>query len=253
MEKNRKKLLEEAGLSQQSNINERKLPYLMNVSEDPTLLGMLLYDIKDGETKIGTKEGEENHIKLNVLGIMPRHCTITSAEGRIFIEPNPEAKVFVNGALTTRKSELSHLDRITLGHANNFKLIIPGKGAVDAMRMSMAGVGKYGEYLDDKLAANTIEAKSMKQFLKELEQRLERPIFVKFLEKFKNVFEDVDEANEYTFHRYRKFPLKNKNVSYRINVVIDIENYMKGIPQLIVLCEHKETKEVLYVWSEEKF
>ncbi len=63
----------------------------------------------------------------------------------------------------------------------------------------------------------------------------------------------MDEANEYTFHRYRKFPLKNKNVSYRINVVIDIENYMKGIPQLIVLCEHKETKEVLYVWSEEKF
>jgi hypothetical protein len=74
--------------------------------------------------------------------------------------------VFVNGALTTKKVELNHLDRITLGHANNFKLIIPGKGAVDNMRMSMAGVGKYGEYIDDKLAANTIEAKSMKQFLR---------------------------------------------------------------------------------------
>lgn len=41
-------MLEEAGLSAQSNINERKFPYIMNVSEDPTLLGMLLYDIKDG-------------------------------------------------------------------------------------------------------------------------------------------------------------------------------------------------------------
>jgi hypothetical protein len=30
----------------------------MNVSEDPTLLGMLLYDIKEGETRIGTKEAE---------------------------------------------------------------------------------------------------------------------------------------------------------------------------------------------------
>ena len=32
IEQNRKKLLEEAGLSQQSNINERKFPYIMNVS-----------------------------------------------------------------------------------------------------------------------------------------------------------------------------------------------------------------------------
>jgi hypothetical protein len=59
MENNRKKMLEEAGLSaQQSNVNERKFPYIMNVSEDPTLLGMLLYDIKEGETRIGTKEAE---------------------------------------------------------------------------------------------------------------------------------------------------------------------------------------------------
>ncbi len=78
-------MLEEAGLSQQTNINERKVPYIMNVSDDPTLLGMLLYDIKEGETKIGTKEGEENHIKLNVLGIMPRHCTITNEKEKFFI------------------------------------------------------------------------------------------------------------------------------------------------------------------------
>jgi hypothetical protein len=30
----------------------------MNISEDPTLAGMLLYDIKEGETQIGTKEAE---------------------------------------------------------------------------------------------------------------------------------------------------------------------------------------------------
>jgi hypothetical protein len=60
----------------------------------------------------------------------------------------------------------------------------------------------------------------------------------------------VDEANEYTFHRYKKFPLKSKNLHFRINAVIDIENYMKGVPELIILCEHKETKEVLFVWTE---
>lgn len=48
----------------------------MNVSDDPTLLGMLLYDLREGETKIGTKDVDENNVKLNVLGIMPRHCSI---------------------------------------------------------------------------------------------------------------------------------------------------------------------------------
>lgn len=86
-------------------------------------------------------------------------------KGSISIQPNPEAKVFVNGVLITKKKDLNHLDRVTMGHANNFKLIIPGKGTADDLRQSMALTGQYGEYIDDKLAAKTIEAKSMKQFL----------------------------------------------------------------------------------------
>lgn len=144
MEQNRRKMLEEAGLSQQTNINQRKFPYIMNVSEDPTLLGMLLYDIKEGETKIGTKDADQNQIKLNTLGIMTRHCSLFNQKGRIFIEPNLEAKIFINGALITKKMQLNHLDRITLGHANNFKLIIPGKGTTDDLRQSLVGGGKYG-------------------------------------------------------------------------------------------------------------
>ena len=49
-------MLKEAGLSGNNDVNERKAPYIMNISEDPTLLGMLLYDIKDGRTQIGTKD-----------------------------------------------------------------------------------------------------------------------------------------------------------------------------------------------------
>ena len=116
----------------------------MNVSEDPTLLGMLLYDLKEGETKIGTKDADENHVKLNVLGIMTRHCSMYNEKGNISIQPNPDAKVFVNGALVSKKTSLHHLDRITLGHANNFKLIIPGKGSADELRQSMVMTGQYG-------------------------------------------------------------------------------------------------------------
>ena len=128
----------------------------MNVSDDPTLLGMLVYDLKEGETKIGTKDGDDNHIKLNVLGILNRHCTIINQGGEITIEPFPEAKIFINGTIVTQKRQVNHLDRITLGHANNFKLIIPGKASVgDELRQSSVG-GQFGEYLDDKVGANTL-------------------------------------------------------------------------------------------------
>ena len=45
----------------------------------------------------------------------------------------------------------------------------------------MALTGQYGEYIDDKLAANTIEAKSMKTFLVEMQHRMEKHLFNKFV------------------------------------------------------------------------
>ena len=65
---------------------------------------------------------------------MQRHCAMFNEKGEISIEPFPEAKVFVNGTLVTKKTSLKHLDRITLGHANNFKLVIPGKSSPDELR-----------------------------------------------------------------------------------------------------------------------
>lgn len=43
------------------------------------------------------------------------------------------------------------MDRITLGHANKFKLVIPGAKAKDELRTTNAMEDKYGEFLSDKL------------------------------------------------------------------------------------------------------
>lgn len=48
MEENRKKALKEAGLETEKDANKDKLPYIMNISEDPTLAGMLIYHLEDG-------------------------------------------------------------------------------------------------------------------------------------------------------------------------------------------------------------
>ena len=45
--------------------------------------------------------------------------------------------------------------------------------------------------------------------------------------------------NEFTIQRYKKFPLKTKNLHFRINTVVDIENYMRAVPELVIICEHK--------------
>lgn len=36
-------------------------------------------------------------------------------------------------------------------------------------------------------------------------------------------------------------------------MVIEIEKYMKQAPELLVVCENRRTKEVQFVWTEDKF
>jgi hypothetical protein len=62
----------------------------------------------------------------------------------MYIIPKNDSQLFVNGQLVTDKRELFHLDRIVLGHANNFKLIIPGQKVGDDLRQSISKGGRYG-------------------------------------------------------------------------------------------------------------
>ena len=111
---------------------------------------------------------------------MKRHCTIINEGGQIFILPNQDSRLFVNGLNVNKRIQIKHLDRITLGHANTFKLVIPGQ-KIDLMQ----SVARYGQFLDDRLNADSDEAKNIKIFLQELQHRLDKDTFARFLEKFK--------------------------------------------------------------------
>lgn len=57
MDKNRQKALQDAGFATEAmSTEDKKLPYLMNISDDPTLAGMLLFNLKEGVINIGTNE-----------------------------------------------------------------------------------------------------------------------------------------------------------------------------------------------------
>lgn len=68
--------------------------------------------------------------------------------------------MFVNGINVTEKKSIKHLDRITLGHANTFKLVIPGQ-----KNEAIESVAKYGQFLDDRLNSNSSEAQNTRIFL----------------------------------------------------------------------------------------
>lgn len=87
---------------------------------------------------------------------------------------------------------------------------------------------KYGQFLDDRLNADSDQAKNTKIFLEELKHRLDQDTFARFLQNYKSVLSDVDEANDYTAFRYKKYPLNNRNIMFRVNAIIDIEHYLKG-------------------------
>ena len=204
--------------------------------------------MKEGETQIGTSEIEENNIKINALGINKKHCSIIQEGSQFYIVPKPESKIFVNGFQVTEKEQIKHLDRIVLGHANKFKLVIPGEKAPDQLRTTV-NEDQYGEFLGDKLNGNSEEAKNIKNLIQNMEHNLSKNAFFRFLELLKEVYNDVDTANQFTIERYKKFPLRSRNLEFSFNFMINI----KGEAEVVIICKHKETEEVLFLWNLSKF
>ena len=87
----------------------------------------------------------------------------------------------MNGFQVNEKIEVNHLDRITLGHANKFKLVVPGAKAKDDLRTTNAMEDKFGEFLGDKLNSNSDEAKNIKNLIQSMEGNLTKNAFYRFL------------------------------------------------------------------------
>eukprot|EP00929_Paragymnodinium_shiwhaense_P000506 TRINITY_DN100746_c0_g1_i2.p1 TRINITY_DN100746_c0_g1~~TRINITY_DN100746_c0_g1_i2.p1 ORF type:complete len:1284 (-),score=263.40 TRINITY_DN100746_c0_g1_i2:251-4102(-) len=158
--KDRKQALEELGLSVSSDhaslsvgSSGQSVPYLVNLSEDPFLEGCLMYFLKkDEEVTIGSAAG--NRIRLDGLGIAAYHCSILHQDAGLVLRmgppggtrrPSPEPvsgegssrgimplppRTFVNGQRCLEgETDLRHRDRVLLGHAFAFRLVIPSEAS----------------------------------------------------------------------------------------------------------------------------
>ena len=107
--------------------------------------------------------------------------------------------------------------------------------------------------MKDRLNSDTPLTNNIKRYLKELLDRIGADPQRKFVTVFEKGLDDLDEANEYTTARYKIKQKKENNIYFSLEVMVDVMNYEKDDPELAFRCRDKQTNEVLFLWSHEKF
>ncbi|XP_044124955.1 kinesin-like protein KIF14 [Bufo gargarizans] len=105
---------------------DNTLPNLVNLNEDPQLSEVLVYLIKDGQTKMGKQHpGSDHEIQLAGALIASDHCIINNEHGKVTLIPMPGAETFINGNLVKDSVVLHHGDRVILGGNHYFRFNHP--------------------------------------------------------------------------------------------------------------------------------
>ncbi|PHH62451.1 hypothetical protein CDD81_7098 [Ophiocordyceps australis] len=131
--KEREAALEELGISIEKGFvglhTPKKMPHLVNLSDDPLLAECLVYNLKPGVTTVGNVDTNADHqanIRLNGTRILHDHCTFNNtADGTVTLIPRDGASVMVNGMRITEAHQLHSGYRIILGGFHIFRFNHP--------------------------------------------------------------------------------------------------------------------------------
>lgn len=128
--KEREAALEELGISIEKGFiglsTPKKMPHLVNLSDDPLLAECLVYNLKPGTTTVGNVE-TSNHaeIRLNGSKILQEHCTFENVDGIVTVVPREGAAVMVNGQRIEKPKRLRSGYRVILGDFHIFRFNHP--------------------------------------------------------------------------------------------------------------------------------
>ncbi|CAI4215297.1 unnamed protein product [Parascedosporium putredinis] len=159
--KEREAALEELGISIEKGFvglsTPKKMPHLVNLSDDPLLAECLVYNLKPGVTTVGNKEANSEHqvnIQLNGSNILPDHCSFENApDGTVTVIPQPDSLVMVNGQRITGPKQLHSGYRIILGDFHIFRFNHPMEAKAE--RAERAELGQ--SLLRQSLTANQLQ------------------------------------------------------------------------------------------------
>lgn len=128
--KEREAALEELGISIEKGFvglsTPKKMPHLVNLSDDPLLAECLVYNLKPGTTMVGNVDAKTNaEIRLNGSKILSEHCTFENVDGVVTIVPRDGGAVMVNGQRVEKPKRLRSGYRIILGDFHIFRFNHP--------------------------------------------------------------------------------------------------------------------------------
>lgn len=109
----------------QKMTNDKSIPHLTNLHEDPLMSGVVYYSLLKGEINIGRKTGKPvPEIILGAIGIKPNHASIKLLKNGLFeltvCDAEAAAATMVNGKSLNPKKRtrvLNHCDRIAFNGA----------------------------------------------------------------------------------------------------------------------------------------
>ncbi|TVY83743.1 Kinesin-like protein unc-104 [Lachnellula suecica] len=130
--KEREAALEELGISIEKGFvglhTPKKMPHLVNLSDDPLLAECLVYNLKPGTTTVGnvdTNAANTSEIRLNGSRILHEHCTFENVDNVVTIVPKEGAAVMVNGKRIEEPNRLRSGYRVILGDFHIFRFNHP--------------------------------------------------------------------------------------------------------------------------------
>ncbi|OXV08630.1 hypothetical protein Egran_03607 [Elaphomyces granulatus] len=140
--KERESALEELGISIEKGFvglsTPKKMPHLVNLSDDPLLAECLVYNIKPGQTRVGNLDPENiAEIRLNGSKILHQHCTFENVENVVTIVPSEGATVMVNGLRIDKPTRLRSGYRVILGDFHIFRFNHPEEARAERVEQSL--------------------------------------------------------------------------------------------------------------------
>lgn len=141
--KEREAALEELGISIEKGFvgvsTPKRMPHLVNLSDDPLLAECLVYNIKPGTTAVGNVEDHSTNteIRLNGSKILKDHCTFENVDGLVTLVPRDGAAVMVNGVNIDKPRRLRSGNRIILGDFHIFRFNHPQEARAERKEQSL--------------------------------------------------------------------------------------------------------------------
>ncbi|KAI9663667.1 MAG: kinesin-like protein Klp8, partial [Bathelium mastoideum] len=159
--KEREAALEELGISIEKGFvgmsTPKKMPHLVNLSDDPLLAECLVYNLKPGTTTVGNDETAANaEIRLNGSKILQDHCTFENVDGTVTVVPKDNAAVMVNGVRVEQPKRLRSGYRVILGDFHIFRFNHPQEARQER--------AEQGSLLRHSVTAAQLESPSPRQY-----------------------------------------------------------------------------------------